>query len=127
MTEDEGASIAVSRDIGGRVVQLMEGENAIEVLVTAPDGETERSYMLYVRRLSIKDAALSGILMDSKPAQLIPPFLPSVTTYMTTVGWNANKISIVPEALDPKTKMKVNAADPLNIVLNSDETGMQLA
>ena len=68
---------------GGKTVPLKAGAvNEVKIDVTAEDG-TKRVYCIHAKRLSAKDATLSGLKLGA--AQLEPPFSPDVTDYMCNV------------------------------------------
>jgi len=64
---------------GGNTVPLKEGEeNMIKIEVTSESG-IAKIYLIYVRRLSAKDAVLSGIKVNI--SKITPDFLPNILEY----------------------------------------------
>jgi len=66
-------------DGGGNTVPLKEGEDrSVKVEVTAESG-VSKIYVIHVRRLSTKDAVLSGIKVNI--SNITPNFVPHVLEY----------------------------------------------
>jgi len=64
---------------GGNTVPLKEGEeNVIKIEVTSESG-VSKTYVIRVRRLSAKDAVLSGIKVNI--SKITPHFLPHILEY----------------------------------------------
>ena len=67
---------------GGKTVFLKEGEeNTVKIEVTSESGIT-KVYVVRVRRLSAKDAVLSGIKVNI--SKITPDFLPHMLEYFCT-------------------------------------------
>lgn len=67
---------------GGKTVSLKEGEeNTVKIEVTSESGIT-KVYVVRVRRLSAKDAVLSGIKVNI--SKITPDFLPHMLEYFCT-------------------------------------------
>ena len=64
---------------GSRTVPLVEGKvNEIKIEVTAEDGTT-KNYLVFVKRLSAKDASLSNLSVGA--GALDPEFCSDIFTY----------------------------------------------
>jgi hypothetical protein len=70
--QEEFYIVSVKNSNGGRTILLKEGaENKVEIEVTAENGAT-MVYMINVRRLSAKDAALSSLTTST--GEVVPSF-----------------------------------------------------
>jgi len=74
--------VCLQNSDGGKTVSLKEGEeNTVKIEVTSESGIT-KVYVVRVRRLSAKDAVLSGIKVNI--SKITPDFLPHMLEYFCT-------------------------------------------
>jgi len=108
-------------------VPLNVGENVITMVVTAPDGSTQRTYTFLVKRAAGLNANLAGLSLSS--GTLDQTFSTAVFDYSATVGNNVSSLSITPTTESSAASVLVNtipvnsgqasAAIPLMIGSNS--------
>ena len=80
---------------------LQEGNNSFDVVVTAQDGTTKKTYTINIRRQS-NDATLKSLTATSDPqGTLSPAFDSSTKTYTFSVGADVTEVEIDAEANDP--------------------------
>ena len=92
------------------MVRLTEGKTEeVEVIVTAEDGSTAKTYTVLMRRLSADDATLAQLEVSS--GSLNPPFSPLVTSYDCSLPCGIETASPRVKAEDPN--MKVSTKDGL--------------
>jgi hypothetical protein len=108
------------------------GLNTIDVVVTAQDGTTIKTYTVNVTRQSNTDASLSGLSL-SGGAALSTAFSPSIFTYTSSVPYSQSSVQVTPVAdVTAVVAVKVNggltevvagggtsSALPLNVGLNT--------
>lgn len=90
---DSNATVTVNGGAPGDVA-LAEGENIIEVVVTAEDGSSSRTYTLVVTRELITNANLQNLVLSD--GTLTPAFDPTVTAYTASVGKTVSSITVTP-------------------------------
>ena len=77
---------------GTKTVQT--GDNSFDVVVTAQDGTTTKTYTINVKKLS-SDSSLNGITVTSDPQGTFEPtFDPAVTEYTYTAGPDVDSVTI---------------------------------
>ena len=96
-------------------MQLKEGTTAnIEIVVTAEDGQTTKTYTISIRRLSSSDACLSQLEVSA--GRLQPSFTPSVLTYYCDLPSNLTSLSLRTKTEDPGMKTSLVGGAPLSSV-----------
>jgi hypothetical protein len=123
-TTHEGATIEARTNAGSYssvtsaspsgALSLNTGANVIEVLVTAEDGTTTKTYTLNVTRLSA-DADLAGIVLSS--GTLSPTFSSDTTSYTSEVSNATSTLSLTPFSSDTNAtvELSVDAGSYLSI------------
>ncbi|XP_064623924.1 uncharacterized protein LOC135485620 [Lineus longissimus] len=111
MTRDSGASCVIIGSGGSRTLSFEEGKiTDVKLEVTAEDGKTTKTYLIKVKRLSAKDATLTGLKISS--GKLEPDFSSDVTSYTCSLAANTTSLIVTPTAPDVKCDIKVNGAKP---------------
>jgi len=89
-------------------VDLSVGSNTIEIIVTAPDGSTTKTYKIAVTRLTEEshNANLSGLVMSQ--GVLSPMFNPDTTNYNLEVANSVSSLTVTPTAAGVHASIKVN-------------------
>ena len=84
----------------GHQVDLVVGENVIQVKLTAEDGATTKTYRVTVTRAaqSNTDATLSALTLSK--GTLSPSFASNVTDYTASVGDSASRITVTAASSD---------------------------
>ena len=123
LTADGGASYVVKGADSGKVVRLTEGKTVeIDVVVTAEDGATTKTYTVQLRRLSADDATLAQL--EVLAGVFDPPFSPLVTRYECSLPCGVECLSLRLKTEDPKmtVAMKSGAALGEPVPLNPGRT-----
>jgi hypothetical protein len=104
LTSDGGASCAIKGDASDRTVKLKEGATSVvDVVVTAEDGQTNKTYTISITRLSASDACLSHL--EPSSGSLQPSFSPSTLTYYCDLPSNLTTLSLKTKTEDPGMKV----------------------
>ena len=82
--EDPNATVTISGDTGGGLVNLSTGDNNITVTVTAEDGTTTKNYTIKVNRELSSDATLKELIPSS--GTLDPVFAAGTPSYDLSVS-----------------------------------------
>ena len=94
-TTDNDATVT-----GNGTRDLSVGDNALEVVVTAQDGTTKKTYTINIRRKN-DDKSLSSLTVTSDPqGTLSPAFDPETTTYTFSVDADEDSVVVSAEAAD---------------------------
>ena len=103
------------------------GNNAINIVVTAPDGITTKTYTINVNRALPADANLSSLAISN--GTLTPVFASATTSYTASVVNTISSITITPTLNDPNATLTINgvtsasgivsATLPLNVGSNT--------
>ncbi len=105
------AGTAVASGTASGSVDLDEGPNAIDVVVTATDGSTTQTYTVTVTRAApgaaSSVATLSGLTL-SGGATLNPVFAPATLSYAADVAASVVDIMVTPTATDAAATIAVN-------------------
>ncbi len=80
----------------------------INILVTAQNGTTTRTYSIMVTRAPPNVADLSNLVANS--GTLTPVFASGTTSYAATVTNATTSMTVTPTAIDPKATIKVNGS-----------------
>jgi len=96
---------AVSSGSASAAIPLIVGNNAISVVVTAPDGTTTKTYSIVITRAS-NNAYLSNLAVSS--GSLSPVFAVSTGSYTDTVGNAITSLTVTPALNNPHASIKVN-------------------
>ncbi len=89
-------------------IALAEGAaTTINIVVTAPDGITTKTYVISIVRASSGDATLSNINL-SGGGTLIPVFAPATTSYLDSVANKFSTTTVTPVSTDQNATIKVN-------------------
>ena len=87
-------------------IALGVGSTEIEVLVTAQDGTTTRSYTVVVNRAPSSNNNLSALALSG--ATLSPTFASSTLTYASTVAFGVTSSRVTPTGADSTATITVN-------------------
>ena len=88
-------------------ISLNVGSNTITILVTAPDGVTQKTYTITVTRAASSDATLSNLTISV--GALSPTFASGTTSYTDRVGNITNSVTVTPTASQGSSStIKVN-------------------
>jgi hypothetical protein len=113
-------------------IALDEGDNLIEIYVTAQDGTTQKNYSLTVTRQGTANVSLKSVALSS--GVLTPSFSPTVTSYKVTVDNTVPDVVLTPvtDATPGTTTLDVNGdtqtsgADSQPVTLPVGETDVKL-
>ena len=87
------------------------GNNSFQLVVTAADGTTTKTYTVVVARASASisaDASLSALSISS--GVLSPQFSSAVTSYATTVAYGVTSVTLTPTTTSGSATVKVNGS-----------------
>ena len=102
-----GATIAFSS--GSFVQAVIVGPNAIDIIVTAEDGTTTKTYTVVVTRASASDstdATLSGLSISA--GTLNPSFNSNTEAYTAEVAHSVSSVTVTPTASDSNATIVVD-------------------
>lgn len=110
-----------------KVAQLTEGQiHPVEVVVTAEDGQTTKTYTIAVRRLSANDATLAQLEVSA--GILHPVFSPLVTEYECYLPCSLENLSLRAKTEDEAMKLSMKDGSPVGTVqLNPGYTLIELS
>ncbi len=90
-------------------VTLAEGtQTPVSIVVTAPNGNTKKTYTITVTRAPSANAALSSIKLSA--GTLKPAYNPANITYSTSINNVTSTIAVTPTAIDPNATITVNGS-----------------
>ncbi|MCY9597385.1 hypothetical protein PC41400_08855 [Paenibacillus chitinolyticus] len=107
-------------------VPLNVGANLINVVVTAQDGTTQKTYTLTVTRAASNNADLNGLTLSA--GTLNPSFASGTTSYTASVVDSVTSVDVTPTLADGTATVKVNGSTvtsgspssvPLNVGANT--------
>ena len=106
---------------------MTEGKTAeVEVIVTAEDGTSTKTYTILMRRLSADDATLAQV--DVSEGTLQPPFSPLVTRYECSLPCGVESLSLRVKTEDAKMSVAMKDGSPVGTVqLNSGITLVEIS
>jgi hypothetical protein len=87
-------------------IALPVGESTIQVVVTAPDRVTQRTYTVEVRRPAIATADLSSLKLNA--GSLSPAFSADITQYAVLVPETVTAVKVTAEAAQPRSVITVD-------------------
>jgi alpha-tubulin suppressor-like RCC1 family protein len=88
-------------------IALSPGNNRIDVVVTAEDGTTTKTYTVTVNRIAAStNANLAGLSLSS--GTLSPGFAADTTSYSTEIPYSISSITVTPVVAGLNAKVKVN-------------------
>ncbi len=110
-TAGPGATIsvngtAVANGTASQAISLNLGNNTINVVVTAQDGTTTKTYTITVTRLRSSNADLSGLTISQ--GTLTPAFAAATTSYTDSVADTVTDLTVTPSASDTNSTIRVN-------------------
>ena len=108
-------------------MHLTEGKTVeVEVIVTAEDGQTSKTYTVLMRRLSADDATLAQLELSAGTLQ--PPFSPLVTSYECNLPCSVDSLSLRVKTEDTKMSVSMKDGSPVGTVpLNSGRTLVEVS
>lgn len=93
-----GTSSLLYSQISAFPINLNVGTNSIQLLVTAENGTSTKTYSVAVTRAASTESSLSGLALTA--GGLSPVFSPSTLSYAATVPWPVGFLSVIPTSLD---------------------------
>jgi hypothetical protein len=99
-------------------LNLNVGANTFPVVVTAPDGLTQKTYTVTVIRAPLNDANLAGIVPNY--GTLSPGFAPSITSYDLSVVYNIAALKLYLTTIDPAATITINGAQVTTNAVSPD-------
>ena len=87
-------------------IPLAVGSNTLNVVVTAQDGTTTKTYTITVTRAASTDATLSNLTISS--GTLSPAFAPTTPSYTAAVGNGVSSLTVTPTVNQGNATVKVN-------------------
>ena len=99
---------AVASGAASASIALAVGVNAVDIVITAEDGTTTRTYTVLVTRLAApsNNAYLSGLTISQ--GTLIPDFLPDTQDYTAQVGNAIETLTVTPTSAGTNATITVN-------------------
>jgi hypothetical protein len=98
------------------VIELIAGQNLIEIVVTTIDGSATSTYTLEVFRSNnpnpSSDASLGGLTLIG--ATLEQLFQPNQTAYSASVGYLQASVTLIPVATDANATIQVNGNEAVS-------------
>ncbi len=101
-------SQAVSSGQASAPIQLSVGENRIPIIVTAPDGVTEREYTLVVMREPSDNARLQSLGIVTDGAELLADFNPQTSNYKVIVPYATDEFKFLPITEQTDATLRIN-------------------
>ncbi len=98
-------SATVTNGAASGGIPLSEGENTVNIIVTAQDGSTTRTYTVTVTRAS-SDASLSGMTLSG--STLSPAFGACTFSYTASVASNISGMTVTPTANGTNATVMIN-------------------
>ena len=99
-TEHDGTAIqiqvndtAVTSDSGSFAIDLNVGDNTIDVVLTAQDGSTEKTYTIDVTRSVSSNTDLRELVFEAGTT-IEPPFVPAITEYTLYAKEDASSVMV---------------------------------
>jgi gliding motility-associated-like protein len=105
---EPNATVLVNGAATTAPVSLTVGSTQINVVVTAQDGTTTKTYQVTVTRAPSADASLSAIVMSD--GLLTPAFASGTMSYTNTVANSTSSITLTPTVTQPNATITVNGA-----------------
>lgn len=107
---------------GEKVVRIEEGQSLqVEIVVTAEDGSTTKSYFLKIARLCADDAKLSQL--DISVGTLHPCFNPAIHNYECSLTSNVDTLTMRAKTEEETMKLSVADGSPVGTIkLNPGRT-----
>ncbi|QYR21853.1 cadherin-like beta sandwich domain-containing protein [Paenibacillus sp. sptzw28] len=97
---------AVASGAASAAIPLSVGDNRIDVLVTAEDGTTAKTYTVIVTRSASNSTDLSSLALSE--GTLSPAFSSAVTAYSATVANEIASVTVTAAAVDPNAIITVD-------------------
>jgi len=110
-TTDPTATVKVNGTVvasgtASGAINLAVGANAVNVVVTASDGTTTKTYTVTVNRASSNNDNLSSLKMSK--GTFSPTFASATTSYTDAVNNPITSVTVTPTASDPDATIKIN-------------------
>lgn len=104
------------------MVRLTEGQSLdVEIVVTAEDGNTTKTYTIKMRRLSADDATLSQL--EVSVGALSPPFSPFIYMYECNLHCSIDSLSVKVKTEEDSMKVSMKDGSPVGTIqLNPGRT-----
>lgn len=104
------------------MVPIAEGQTRdVDIIVSAEDGTSTKTYSIKMHRLSTDDATLSQLELSA--GQLIPPFSPSVYTYESYLPCSTDNLTMRAKAEESAMRVTMDDGSPVGTVqLNPGRT-----
>lgn len=108
-----GATITVAGQavVNGQAsapISVQTGDNTIDIIVTAPDQTTTKTYRITVERAKDGNARLLNLELSGAAVQLQPAFTPEVREYRVAVPHGTTSLSVLAETDQPETAVRIN-------------------
>ena len=118
--------VATTSGNASSAIALAVGANTIQVVVTAQNGTTSRTYTVTVTRAGSSDNNLSALAVSN--GALSPVFAPSTTGYTTSIPASTGSITVTPTVSEPNATVTVDgkavvsgaASGPVAVVAGSN-------
>jgi gliding motility-associated-like protein len=102
----------LSSGVESPAVQLGLGDNEVDVVVTAQDGSTVKTYKVTIHRAFSNDATLGNLQLSA--GTLSPAFSAGMFNYVSTVPYTDSRIRITPSLNDGTASVTVNGTPVAN-------------
>ncbi|QNO37606.1 cadherin-like beta sandwich domain-containing protein [Protaetiibacter sp. SSC-01] len=99
-----------ARPMIGGMTFMQVGGNLVQVIVTAGDGTTTRTYDISVTRDTAPTADVDLDAFELSVGELTPEFDPAITDYTASVPFAVRSLQLTASPSDPATTMELNGA-----------------
>ncbi|MBF4694742.1 Ig-like domain-containing protein [Fusibacter ferrireducens] len=100
-----GSALTVTMDSSIAVDGLAVGNNAVNVIVTAQDGVSTKTYYVNIKRAASSEVALSNLTVDH--GTLSPAFAPDTEHYAVNVSNTITAVTLTPTVSESHSTIKV--------------------
>jgi gliding motility-associated-like protein len=99
---------------------LTVGQNVFQVVTTAEDGITKKTYTITIQRQNPSTNAILDFLSLTPESSLTPAFLPSINSYTVAVPFSTSKIKFIPTSQDPTATVTVKGITVARGIASTD-------
>ncbi len=128
LPDDNSASVSINGGPSSRFMELDEGDNPIQIIITASDGATVRSLNINVhRQVSLSNAHLKGLTTSA--GVLLPSFSRDQNQYIISVESTVSNVVVTPYPVSDRAEVSVNgeiASTPINLPFGQTSVEVQV-
>jgi gliding motility-associated-like protein len=100
--------VTVASNTASGPISLVTGENTINVLVTAQNGVTTRTYSVKITKLANNIASLNNLVLDPGSYLTLMSNGSARINYSTSVSNTLTSVKLAPTSIDPNAVIRVN-------------------